>query len=70
MVLAEEEGHLADGRIRQRSTYVKEVLVEGPTRRGRPLCGWKDRVKEYMCESIIYNAPWKLNSVVLVDDTV
>ncbi len=35
------------GRIRYRSTCVKEVLVE---RRGRPLVRWRDRVKEYMCE--------------------
>ncbi len=29
---------------------MKEVLVEGSSRRGRPLGRWKDRVKEYMCE--------------------
>ncbi len=29
---------------------MKEVLVEGHSRRGRPLGRWKDRVKEYMCE--------------------
>ncbi len=31
---------------------MKEVLVEGPSRRGRPLGRWKDRVKEYMCEVV------------------
>ncbi len=33
--------------------FVKKVYVseiEGPSRRGRPLGRWKDRVKEYMCE--------------------
>ncbi len=29
---------------------MREVLVEGHSRRGRPLGRWKDRVKEYMCE--------------------
>ncbi len=29
---------------------MKEVVVEGPSRKGRPLGRWKDRVKEYMCE--------------------
>ncbi len=29
---------------------MREVLVEGPRRRGRPPGGWRDRVKEYMCE--------------------
>ncbi len=29
---------------------MKEVLVEGPNSSERPLGGWKDRVKEYMCE--------------------
>ncbi len=29
---------------------MKEVLVEGHSRRGRPLGRWRDRVKEYMCE--------------------
>ncbi len=29
---------------------MKEVLVEGSSRRGRPLGRWKDRVKEDMCE--------------------
>jgi len=28
--------------------YVSEI--EGPSRRGRPLGRWKDKVKEYMCE--------------------
>ena len=28
--------------------YVSET--EDPSQRGRPLGGWKDRVKEYMCE--------------------
>ncbi len=33
--------------------FVKKVCVsetEGPSRRGRPLGRWKDRVKEYMSE--------------------
>ncbi len=29
---------------------MREVLVEGRSRRGRPLGRWRDRVKEYMCE--------------------
>ncbi len=29
---------------------MREVLVEGHSRRGRPHAGWRDRVKEYMCE--------------------
>ncbi len=29
---------------------MREVLVEGPSRRGRPLGRWENRVKEYMCE--------------------
>ncbi len=29
---------------------MREVLVEGSSRRGMPLGRWKDRVKEYMCE--------------------
>ncbi len=29
---------------------MKEVLVEGHSRRGRPPGRWRDRVKEYMCE--------------------
>ncbi len=29
---------------------MKEVLVEGSSRRGRPLGRWKDGVKEYMCK--------------------
>ncbi len=29
---------------------MREVLVEGHSRRGRPLGRWRDRVKEYMCE--------------------
>ncbi len=33
-----------------RSTCVTEVLVEGTTRRGRPLGRWKDGIKEYMFE--------------------
>ncbi len=32
------------------STCVREVLVEGSSRREKPLGRWKDRVKEYMCE--------------------
>ncbi len=28
---------------------MREVLVEGHSRRGRPLGRWRDRVKEYMC---------------------
>ena len=34
---------------------VKKVCVseaEGPRRRGRPVVRWKDRVKEYMHESV------------------
>ncbi len=31
-----------------RKVYVSEI--EGPSRRGRPLGGWKDRVKEYRSE--------------------
>ncbi len=29
---------------------MREVLVEGHSRRGRPLGRWRDRVSEYMCE--------------------
>ncbi len=29
-----------------KKVYVSEIV--GPDRRGRPLGGWKDRVKEYM----------------------
>ncbi len=29
---------------------MREVLVEGHSRRRRPLGRWRDRVKEYMCE--------------------
>ncbi len=29
---------------------MKEVLVEGPTERGKALGRWKDSLKEYMCE--------------------
>ncbi len=29
---------------------MREVLIEGHSRRGRPLGRWRDRVKEYMCE--------------------
>ncbi len=29
---------------------MREVLVEGHSRRGRPPGSWRDRVKEYMCE--------------------
>ncbi len=27
------------------------MKLRGPSRRGRPLGRWKDRVKEYMCET-------------------
>ncbi len=42
----------APQREREREAHicVKEVLVEGPNSRERPLGRWKDRVKEYMCE--------------------
>ncbi len=29
---------------------VKSIVVEGHSRRGRPLGRWRDRVKEYICE--------------------
>ncbi len=29
---------------------MREVIVEGHSRRGRPLGRWRDRVKEYMCD--------------------
>ncbi len=29
---------------------MREVLVEGHSRRGRPRGRWRDMVKEYMCE--------------------
>ena len=38
---------------RKSEEFVKEAYgseIEGPSRRGRPLVRWKDRVKEYMCE--------------------
>ncbi len=37
------EGH-------SKGVHVGEVLVEGHSRRGRPIGRWRDRVKEYMCE--------------------
>ena len=36
---------------------MKKVYVsktEGPRRRGRPVVSWKDRVKEYMHERVVY----------------
>ncbi len=32
-----------------RKVYASEIVT--PSGRGRPLGGWTDRVKEYMCES-------------------
>ncbi len=29
---------------------MREVLLEGPSSRGRPLGRWIDRINEYMCE--------------------
>ncbi len=37
----------------EKEEFVKKVYwssVEGPTRRGRPLGRWEDRVEEYMSE--------------------
>ncbi len=33
----------------EKKVYVSEIV--GPNSRGRPLQRWKNRVKEYMCES-------------------
>ncbi len=35
-----------------KNVYVSEI--EGPSRRGRPLGRWKDRVKEYISEKKCY----------------
>ncbi len=32
---------------------MKEVLVEGSSKKGRPLGRWKDRVREYMKEVLV-----------------
>ncbi len=35
--------------------------IEGPSRRGRPLGGWKDREKEYVSEGGAYGGGEALN---------